>query len=145
MGRRKTPNALLEKRGSKKTRDEPEARDGEVNPTFHLPPEGKKAWERIRVEMDAMGTLSPAFADFMTIAAGAVGNIEISSRDLIERGHISVTERGETKNPSFTILTSSQQIAHRYLSALGLSPTSIGNLTRKKTEDTNPFEDLMNE
>ena len=142
MAGNKTPNVILKKRGSEKVRDEPEPRTGDVMPTYALSPEGGKAWHRLRIEMDAMGTLSPTFADFMTIAAGAIGNIEIASRDLIDRGHISVTERGETKNPSFTILTSSQQIAHRYLSALGLSPTSIGNLTRKKTEESNPFAEL---
>ena len=91
--------------------------------------------------MEIMGTLSPAYADSITIAAGAIGDIEIASKDLQERGHISITERGETKNPSFTIKTSAQQIAHRYLSSLGLTPTTIGNLIGRKPTVTNPFEE----
>jgi phage terminase small subunit len=141
MGR-KTPNAVLIKRGSKKTREEIKPADGDVHPVFELIPEADRAWQRIFAVMFEMGILSPAYADAMTIAAGAIGNIEVASRDLAERGHISITERGETKNPSFTILTSSQQIAHRYLSSLGLTPTSIGNLIGRKQEESNPFADL---
>lgn len=142
MGRNKTPNSVLKARGSKRIRDEIEAPKGEVEPTFALAAEGKQAWNRIKAEMEKLGILSPSWAEFMTIAAGAVGNIEIASRDLIDRGHISITERGETKNPSFTILTSSQQIAHRYLSALGLTPTSIGKLTNAGKDEPNEFADL---
>lgn len=142
MAANKTPNSVLERRGSKKVRDEPDPRQGTVEPTFRLCPEAQKAWRRICVELDAIGALSPTFAEAMTIAATAVGNIEIATRDLEERGHISVTERGETKNPSFTILTSSQQMAHRYLSTLGLTPTAIGNLKRKPDDETNEFDEL---
>lgn len=139
---RKTPNAVLQKRGSKKVRDEIDPGTGTVAPVFDLPPEAQRAWDRIVAIMEQMGTLSPSYADAMTIAAGAIGHIEIASRDLTERGHISITERGETKNPSFTVLSSSQQIAHRYLSSLGMTPTSIGNLTGIKKEDHNPIADL---
>lgn len=142
MAANKTPNVILQKRGSSKARDEPEPRTGNVDPTFPLAPEGLKAFRRITAEMHAMGTLSPSWAEFVTIAASAVGNIEIAAADITERGHISITERGETKNPSFTILTSSQATAHRYLSALGLSPTSIGNIARKPTEEINEFDTL---
>ena len=139
MGRQPTPNAILKKRGSKKTRDEIEPDEGDVVPTFELGPQGRAAWDRIHCELEKLGVLSPTFADFMTIAAGAIGDIEIASADLIERGHISVTERGETKNPSFTIKTSAQTTAHKYLVALGLTPTSIGKLIGSKKEEYNPF------
>jgi P27 family predicted phage terminase small subunit len=141
MGRHKTPNAVLAKRGSKKTRREIEAAAGDVAPVFELRPEGRRAWIRIAAQMEIMGTLSPAFAEAITIAAGAIGNIEVATQDLQTRGHIAITERGETKNPSFTILTSSQQIAHRYLSSLGLTPTTIGNLIGRKKDESNPFEE----
>jgi P27 family predicted phage terminase small subunit len=142
MGRNKTPNAVLKRRGSRKVRDEVDVEAGEVVPTFDLTPEGRMAWHRICAEMDKLGILSPTYADFVTIAAGAVGDIEIASRDLAQRGHISITERGETKNPSFTIKTSAQQIAHRYLSALGLTPTSIGKLVGVAKDEENEFEGL---
>ena len=142
MAGQKTPNAILKRRGSKKTRNEIEAPDGEVSPVYPLSTEGQRAFQRIAGHLDAIGQLRPAFSDSITIAAGAIGNIEIASRDLNERGHISITERGETKNPSFTILTSSQQIAHRYLSSLGLTPTTIGNLIGSTMEESNPFADL---
>jgi P27 family predicted phage terminase small subunit len=142
MARPKTPNSILKSKGSKKVRDEIEPEIGTIEPTYDLSPEGKKAWDRICVEMDKLGILSPAYADFVTIAAGAVGDIEIASRDLIERGHISITERGETKNPSFTIKTSAQTIAHKYLSALGLTPTTIGKLVKPNGDDGNEFADL---
>jgi phage terminase small subunit len=138
----KTPNAVLKRRGSKKTRDEIEAPEGQVAPVYELGPEGMRAFQRIAGHLEAIGQLRPAFSDSITIAAGAIGNIEIASRDLMERGHISITERGETKNPSFTILTSSQQIAHRYLSSLGLTPTTIGNLIGSQKEEYNPIADL---
>ena len=128
MARPATPNAILEKRGSKKTRDEIAPASGEVEPTYSLGDEAQRAWDRIAAVMRDLGILSPTWAETMTIAAGAIGDIEIASKDLNERGHISITERGETKNPSFTIKTSAQQTAHRYLSALGLTPTTIKNL-----------------
>ena len=142
MGRTRTLNSVLKSRGSKKVRDEIEAETGEVTPTYDLSPEGAAAWNRICAELDKLGVLSPAFADFITIAAGAIGDIEIASRDLIARGHISMTERGETKNPSFTIKTSAQTMAHRYLTALGLTPTTIGKLVGQKADEPNEFADL---
>lgn len=142
MGRTKTPNAILKTRASKNVRDEIEPETGKVVPTYDLTPEGKKAWDRICTEMEKLNILSPAYADFVTIAAGAVGDIEIASRDLIQRGHISITERGETKNPSFTIKTSAQTVAHRYLSALGLTPTTIGKLVGSKEMEDNEFASL---
>lgn len=142
MGRKATPNAVLKRRGSKKVRDEIEPPTGQVAPTFALSPEGLKAWQRVCHELDKLGILSPTYADAITIAAGAIGNIEIASVDLQARGHISITERGETKNPSFTILTSSQATAHRYLTSLGLTPTSIGKLTGIEKDEPNEFADL---
>ena len=142
MGRTRTLNSVLKSRGSKKVRDEIDVKIGDVSPTYELAPEGLAAWERICREMDKLGVLSPTYADFMTIAAGAVGDIEIASRDLVARGHISITERGETKNPSFTIKTSAQTVAHRYLTALGLTPTSIGKLVGVQKEEANEFADL---
>lgn len=143
MGRNATPNAILKKRGSGKIREnEPEPSTGKVLPTMDLSPQGKKAWDRICIELENLGVMSPTWADTITIAAGAIGDIEIASDDLIARGHISITERGETKNPSFTIKTTAQTIAHKYLSSLGMSPTSIGKLVGTKKEEVNPFDEL---
>jgi len=79
----------------------------------------------------------------ITQAADSLGDIEIANRDLRARGHISVAERGEVKNPSWTVKCSAKADAFKYLTALGLSPTAIGKLTGKKKEEENPFEDLM--
>lgn len=136
----KTPNAILKKRGSKRVRaDEPEARDGEVVPTMELGPEGKQAFDRLSIELEGIGQLKPSFAEMITLAADALGDIEIASADLRKRGHISITERGETKNPSWTIKTSAQSIAFRLLTGLGLSPTAIGKLSGVKKEELNEF------
>ena len=144
MGRHPTPNAILKRRGSRRTRDEPESRDGEVIPTRDLGPEACRAWERLCAELDALGVLSPTFCEVITIAADAIGDIVIASRDLMARGHISVTERGETKNPSWTIKTSAQATAYRYLTSLGLSPTAIGKLVGiDQGDEENEFESLM--
>ena len=137
-----TPNGILKARGSKKSRDEIEPVAGEVFPTYELGPEAQRAWDRLVRVMDDLGILSPSWAETMTIAAGAIGDIEIASKDLTERGHISITERGETKNPSFTIKTSAQQTAHRYLSALGLTPTTIKNLVKPDAHERNEFAEL---
>jgi P27 family predicted phage terminase small subunit len=142
MARPRTPNKVLEARNSKHVRDEIEPEAGEVQPTYTLSAEGKQAWDRLCIELEKLGVLVPAYADFITIAAGAIGDIEIASRDLIERGHISITERGEAKNPSFTIKNASQTTAHKYLSALGLTPTTIGKLIGVKKEEENEFETL---
>jgi P27 family predicted phage terminase small subunit len=143
MARPKTPNAVLKKRGSKRIRhDEPEASEGEVMPTMELTPEGQKAWDRICAELVGIGVMSPTFAEIITQAADSLGDIEIANRDLHERGRISITERGETKNPSWTIKCSAKADAFRYLTALGLSPTAIGKLTATKKEEANEFADL---
>lgn len=143
MARNKTPNEVLKKRGSKHAREnEPQARSGKVQTTRELTPEGSRAFDRICAELDALGYLSPTYSEMITIAADALGDIEIASDDLKKRGHISITERGETKNPSWTIKTSAQMAAHKYLTALGLSPTSIGKLTGIKKEEENPFADF---
>ena len=141
MGRPKTPNAILEKRGSKHIRkNEPEQAQGKVMPTRAMGEEGQRAFLRLCKEIDHLGVLSPTYAEIITIAADAIGDIEIASADLMARGHISQTERGETKNPSWTIKVSAQQVAHRYLCALGLSPTAIGKLTGVKKEEVNEFD-----
>lgn len=119
-----------------------DGRDGEVMPTRNLSDEGQRAWDRLCAELKSLGYLSPSYADFITIAADAIGDIEIASQDLIKRGHISITERGETKNPSFTIKTSAQGVAYKYLTALGLSPTAISKLTGALPKDeVNEFEE----
>lgn len=142
MSRNKTPNILLKKSGSTLFRpDEPEAKSGEVLPTRMLSSQGQKAFDRICEEINHLGLLSPTYAEVITIAADAIGDIEIASADLLERGHISFTERGETKNPSWTIKTSAQTIAYKYLCALGLTPTTIGKLTGAKKGETNEFDE----
>jgi P27 family predicted phage terminase small subunit len=144
MGRHKTPNVVLKSRGSKKARkDEPEAAGGKVVPTMPLGDEAARAFQRVCEQLDGIGVLSPTYAETITQAAHALGDIEIASRDLDKRGHISITERGEAKNPSWTIKTSAQGTAHKYLMSLGLSPTAIGKLTGTKTEEENPFAHLM--
>ena len=143
MGRTKTPNVVLKKRGSNRTRkDEPDVRSGTVQPTRPLTQEAQQAFARICAELDALGYLSPTYGEVITNAADATGDVEIANRDLMERGHIAITERGETKNPSFTIKTSAQAVAYRYLTALGLSPTAIGKLTGAKKDEANEFADL---
>ena len=140
MAGTKTPNEVLKKRGSRRVReDEPEAPAGEVSPTMKLGEEGQRAFARLSIEFEGIGQLKPSFAEMITLAADAIGDIEIASADLQERGHISQTERGETKNPSWTIKTSAQSIAFRLLSGLGLSPTAIGKLTGGKKEEVNEF------
>jgi P27 family predicted phage terminase small subunit len=114
----------------------------ELRPTRKLTPEGERAWSRICNEMKSLGVLQPSFVEMITIAADAIGDIEIASADLIERGHISITERGETKNPSWTIKVSAQTIAHKYLTCLGLSPSTIGKLTGAKKDEANPFDEI---
>ena len=115
-------------------------RQGRVEPTRILGEEAQRAFDRICFELDSLGYLSPTYAEMITIAADSIGDIEIASEDLKKRGHLSITERGETKNPSWTIKTSAQMCAHRYLTALGLSPTSIGKLTGIKKPEANDFE-----
>lgn len=140
MARNKTPNAVLKKSGSKHYReDEPEQSQGEVVPTRKLGSEAQRAFERLCNELEEIGVLSPTYAEIITIAADAIGDIEIASADLMKRGHISFTERGETKNPSWTIKTSAQTTAHKYLCSLGLSPTTIGKLVGSKGEEENEF------
>jgi P27 family predicted phage terminase small subunit len=144
MGRHKTPNVVLKSRGSNKTRqNEPDAATGKVLPTMPLGAEAERAFKRVCDQLDGIGVLSPTYAETITQAAHALGDIEIASRDLDKRGHISITERGEIKNPNWTIKTSAQATAHKYLMSLGLSPTALGKLTGTKSEEENPFAHLM--
>jgi P27 family predicted phage terminase small subunit len=141
MARHKTPNNVLKSRASKHVRDdEPEASTGSVSPTFPMTKEGGEAFERLCIELDLLGVLSPTYADFITIASDAIGDIQIAIDGLKKDGYISVTERGVAKNPFVTIKNSATTTAHKYLCALGLSPTSIGKLTGVKKEEINEFE-----
>ena len=142
MARQPTPNSVLKSRGSTRVRDEIEPEKGEVFPSFDLSPEGQKAWDVIHREMEKLGTLAPVYAYFMTIAADACGDIEIATTKLNEGGYINVTERGVTRSPYATIKTSAQTTAHKYLVALGLTPTSIKNLGGGKKEEKNPFDEF---
>lgn len=142
MARLKTPNAILEKRGSKRVRDdEPEPAKGEVLPTYPMTKEGSEAFDRLCKELDLLGVLSPTYADFITIAADAIGDIQIAIAGLKRDGYISITERGVAKNPFVTIKNSATTTAHKYLCALGLSPTAIGKLTGVKKEEVNEFDE----
>ena len=141
MGRPATPNAILKKRGSKKIRkDEPEPAEGDVIPTRELTKEGKAAWVRLCAVLDELGVMSPSYAEIITLTADSLGNIEIAANDLKERGHISITERGETKNPSFTIKATEQAAAYRGLISLGLSPTAISKLTGTKKPEVDEWD-----
>jgi len=140
MARRQSPNAVLKKRGSVHVREnEPEQAQGDVMPTRILGQEAQAAFARLCKELDEIGVLSPTYAEIITIAADAIGDIEIASADLMLRGQISISERGEIKNPSWTIKTSAQTTAHKYLCSLGLSPTTIGKLVGAKKEEANEF------
>ena len=142
MARNKTPNNLLKNRGSKHVREnEPDAATGEVTPTFPMTEEGAEAFERLCKELELLGVLSPTYADFITIAADAIGDIQIAIDGLKSGGYISVTERGVAKNPFVTIKNSATTTAHKYLCALGLSPTSIGKLTGVRKEEINEFDE----
>lgn len=120
----------------------PKTMEGDVSPTMELGSEATAAWNRICAVLKDMGILSPAYAEFITIAADLIGDAHIASKDLRERGQISITERGETKNPSFTIKSTALANAYRYLTALGLSPTAIKNVTIGGDEEANPFASL---
>lgn len=142
MARKPTPNNVLKNRGSRRVRDEIEPSSGDVTPTRELSQEAKRAWDRICAELDAIGVLSPAYADLITMAASNLGVAEVAARDLDQRGHISITERGETKNPSFTVLATAEAAAHKLLSSLGLTPTTIGKLGVGKKENDNEFAEF---
>jgi P27 family predicted phage terminase small subunit len=144
MARLHTPNSILKKRASRRTRDEePESRKGKVEPTRELSPEAAQAFDRLAAELGAIGVLSPTFAELMTMTADAIGDIEIASRDLMARGHVSTHERGEIKNPSWTIKATAHGMALKGLVNLGLSPGSIAKLAGQKKEEENPFKALM--
>ena len=141
MARLKTPNAILKNRNSTHIREnEPEPAKGEVSPTYPMTKEGSEAFDRLCKELDLLGVLSPTYADFITIAADAIGDIQIAIEGLKENGYISITERGVAKNPFVTIKNSATTTAHKYLCALGLSPTAIGKLTGIKKEEENEFD-----
>ena len=141
---RKTPNALLKKRGSKKVRkNEPEPAARDAGPTRELSAEGARAFARLSAALDEIGVNSATFAELITITADAIGDIEIANRDLLERGFIAITERGETKNPSWTVKTSATATAQKGLTALGITPTDLGKLTAGDKPKDNPFAEFI--
>jgi len=115
---------------------------GEVEPTFELNAYAKEAFDRICKTMDEMGTLSPSFADAITATASAIGRMILAEKDLNERGHISFAERGEVKNQSFTVYSTSQTLAQKGLVSLGLTPTSLAKVAGSKKEEESPFAEF---
>ena len=142
MGRTRTPNSVLKSRGSKKVRDEIEPSSGKVIPTRNLSPHALIAWDHICAELEILGVLSPAYAHTITMAADSMGKSRVASEDIDTRGQISITERGETKNPSCTFMATMDAASHKFLSSLGLTPTTIGRLVGVQKEEANEFADL---
>ena len=124
---------------AKKTKETAKATQGEVEPTYELNDESVQVFNRICDLMKKMGTLSPSYADIITATASAIGRMIIADNDLNERGHISHSERGEVKNQSFNVYSTSQALAQKGLSSLGLTPSSLGKVAVLKTPDENPF------
>lgn len=117
----------------------PQALTGETKATYELNEEGQEAFDRICDLMKKMGTLSPTYAEIITATASAIGRMIIADADLNERGHISHSERGEVKNQSFNVYSTSQALAQKGLSSLGLTPASLGKITIPSKKDENPF------
>ncbi len=115
---------------------------GDVDPTFELNATAQLAFTRICGLMRDMGTLSPTYSDMITSTASAIGRMVLAEEDLNERGHISHSERGEVKNQSFTVYATAQSLAQKGLSALGLTPTTLGKIVTQPKEDTNPFSEF---
>jgi len=123
----------------KKKAPEATPAQGDVIPTYELNDEAKAAFERIHSVMSEMGTLSPSYADLMTATASSIGRMIIADMDLDERGHISHSERGEVKNQSFNVYSTSQALAQKGLISLGLTPTSLGKIVTATKKQENPF------
>ena len=113
---------------------------GKVLPTYGLNKEAQNAFARICEAMEKMGTLSPVYAETITATASAIGRMIIADYDLNERGHISHAERGEVKNQSFNVYSTSQALAQRGLLNLGLAPASLGKIAGIGKKEENPFD-----
>lgn len=112
---------------------------GDVKPTFELNREAQEVFERLCGLMEKMGTLSPSYADLITTTASAIGRMILAEQDLNERGHISHSERGEVKNQSFTVYSSSLSLAQKGLGMLGLTPSTLGKMVVPTKVEENPF------
>jgi phage terminase small subunit len=112
---------------------------GKIPPTYDLNEIAVAAFDRIHSIMQEMGTLSPSYADIMTSTASAIGRMIIADMDLDERGHISHAERGEVKNQSFNVYSTSLALAQKGLASLGLTPTSLGKIVTATKKEENPF------
>ena len=122
-----------------KQKESPPIMTGEVVATYELNDESKKVFNRICDIMKKMGTLSPSYADIITATASSIGRMIIADKDLDERGHISYSERGEVKNQSFNVYSTSQALAQKGLSSLGLTPQSLGKIAPSPEKEENPF------
>jgi len=144
MGRPMTPNAILKKRGSRRVREnEPEFEGGIGDPPAGMGGVALDTWREFVGELTAAGVVLTQIDRRNVInLCEAAQHCHDAQEDIKAQGLKAMTERGETKNQSFTIQTTAATTFLRISSAYGCTPASRGKVVVPKKPKANKFDDL---
>lgn len=143
MGRPCTPNAILKARGSKKVRDEVEFTGSLGPPPLGMGGVALATWQEFVGELTGAGiALTQIDRRNIINLCEAAQHCHDAQVDIKEHGLKSITERGETKNQSFTIQTTAAATFLRISSAYGCTPSSRGKIHGPPKAAANDFDDI---
>ena len=144
MARPLTPNAILQKRGSKHARtNEPEFAGSIGDPPEDMEGVALETWRQFVDELTEAGVVLTQIDRRNVInLCEAAQHCHDAQEDIKRSGLKAITERGETKNQSFTIQTTAATTFLRISSAYGCTPASRGKVTVPTKPKTNKFADL---
>ena len=144
MARPLTPNAILKKRGSTRVRkNEPEFVGDIGEPPAEMDGVALETWHQFVGQLSAAGVqLTQIDRRNVINLCEAAQHCHDAQEDIKANGLKAITERGETKNQSFTIQTTAATTFLRISSAYGCTPASRGKVTVPTKPKPNKFADL---
>jgi P27 family predicted phage terminase small subunit len=145
-GRRPKPTALKIRDGNPGGRPlnlhEPKPRRAIPTCPAHLSPTAKAEWKRLAHELDALGILSNLDRAALAAYCQAYGRWVEAERKLKETPTLLKTPSGYVQpSPYLAIANRQLELMHKFMSELGLSPSSRSRVAASPRLGPKPWED----
>lgn len=139
VGRKSTPKAILELRGSKMAKgrpDEPEPVSGlPVKPAW-LGEIASKKWDEIAPELAKLGVMAVAYADFLAMYCQAHQDLHDAIALIAKEGMTCMSEKGGAYlHPAVAIKHNAIDRIAKFGREFGISPSSIRDVVKTPTKD----------
>ncbi len=135
------PNAILKKRGSKKSRRyEPVLEGGIGAPIRPLSGVALATWNEVSEELAAVGIGSRVESAALTCYCEAVADFVMACDEIDRLGMVTQTERGYTRNPACLIKNASMQMIAKFAGEFGLTPSSRSKLQVAPKNEDNEYD-----